>query len=665
MVGRFIGRRAATPMSFDVAEAQRMEAGRQARIRERAARATPQAPPQVQREVRQTAPPLQLAPQRYVDSSEIATAITGRGPQGLDTSYTVNLQPDSQKLMSRYVMPESSLANKQQYLQSAAAAPTGYEAFIRNNPGYVRQPKEADFLMKGIPAVDMKYGRVTDQNLPIAMEKQGSYYTALDLGTGKTKPVSTSQLLDDYETAMDSFAGSANDRFMRGNNYNGFEPVHPSEVFSRDQPTYNAPRYDKEGNVIPLQENGITNPVYLQPIPQRLTDAIDKNVMATSPSQNVTEQMINSGSVDPNIARTVAQVKAPVYSTAEIPSGYQRPDQAPTQGSYSMQTFEDPAVFGAYEKNFAQAGNELMLPSTAIRDRTVVPSRRQGPGGQLAPIESEPVLSPYPLALGGTYAKSDLTAKSSIKADLGSDERLAYMLRSERQPDLPEFGDRSPDYVKYVPQTQTIGNQFQETMTDAHDVRRRIAAQANNMGNAARIAEQGAARTTYPRNVYDVQVDQFMRPVPGAFENPAVMTADDMRAARMRQDATEMQHRLTFTDDAIAEAYNRLDAKAGSGIDTQRVLVSQTGPDGIIRNQAHNISLEEQLQMGAELQRQGYARDVNLVPQGYSVTYGEEYPAWEGKNHQLNVNPRIFGSSVPIVAVPEDLTGWGRAVQLR
>ena len=76
MVGRFIGRKA--PMSFDIADAQRMEAGRQARIRERAARATPQAAPQVQREVRQTAPPLQNAPQsRFVDPSEIATAISG------------------------------------------------------------------------------------------------------------------------------------------------------------------------------------------------------------------------------------------------------------------------------------------------------------------------------------------------------------------------------------------------------------------------------------------------------------------------------------------------------------------------------------------------------------------------------------------------------------
>lgn len=336
----------------------------------------------------------------------------------------------------------------------------------------------------------------------------------------------------------------------------------------------------------------------------------------------------------------------------------------PTTGSYSMQVIEDPQNFGAFEKNFATAGKELMLPSAVIGDRTPASfSMDAFIEGRPQPTVQEAVLSPYALSHGSTYKGSDLTAKSSMKANLGGDERLAYMLRADNPPDSIEFGDRTPGYVKYIPQSKNLSNVYRETMTDAYDVRDRIAAQASKLGAAAGIAEKQAARTTYLRNPNDVQIDRnFLNIAPGAMENPNLMTRDDRKAFRMRQDATEMQDRLAYTKDAIRQANDELETIDPSR--TQKVMVSITGADGLARQELMDLTIQEQAQLGIELQNQRHGRDINYVPPGYSVSYGEEYPEWEQK-HQLSANPRIFGSSAPIVPLQQGQTGWGRAVQLR
>lgn len=626
---------------------------------------------------------------------------------------------------------------------------------------------------EGMPAVQMEYGNIVGQGLPEFMEKQGSFYTGHQLGTGRTMPISTSNLLAENENVLNeilsgnrSMAGYSQpigDRLMADGRT--ISPINPGGINFLPYPTARVARRwinnadpigglnsistsqqnlvayrplvgSREGvfNNLPsgytvgpegqvqrlwrrqagriapvtqlqqplVQQGNAMVPVqaaYNQAwsdldrlpfsgrIPNPITQEADdlrqqiislrkqlgntiypRDVIAVAPlnivqqldqaglarpayTRDVTEQVLGVKPINPNVRRDFRDYNTPVYSYSQLPTtGKQQvlAESMPLRGGYSMTVLPDDnwkAVNARYDSN-----PEVMLPSSVLEDT---------------------VLSPYPLSLGSEVKRSALTAKSSIKADLGNDERLAWMLRTELgNNELPvgmEYVQRMPEYIKYVPKSETNFGQYQETMTDAQDVRDRIAAEARRLSQSARISELQAERTAYPRNPYGVQTyrNSTDRIVPGAMENPSLLSGQQLAAMKVRQQANEMQQRVERADRAINYAYSKFDDDYADGM-PQRIGVT-TFIDGTpAYKQEAQLSLRDQLELGRKFAGQGehaglqpFGRMVSYVPLG-GVAMPKGYNVFEVESNNPKTRTQYLQSPTgkelptpfPIVLVP-------------
>lgn len=641
----------------------------------------PRQQPQVQRVAEQPTVMMRSAdPAQAVNT----LAVTGRGQQGMDTSPTVRVQ--------------------------------------RINPGYIeQQAARQSFPMQGIPAVEMQYGRVTNQSLPIAMEKQGSFYTPQMLGIGKTKPIGVNQLLEDYEQAMDSFSGSAGDRLMTGDRRNGFEVVDPVLAEGIDKFSYDtAPQQwvnSRDFADTPYALN--SSPL----LPQRLIDSIDRNIMATRPSVDVTEKVM--GYVEPRTLRMqtpngVATQQVMGLETAQripestplrgspltlkeqlglgasplgsrelvegvVPKAFRYQDgmddaiqtamaQQQGKGGYAMTTLPDENSM-RLDKNY-EANPQLMLPSTVIADNQ---------------------LSPYDLTHGSMVKSSVLTAPSSVKANSG-DERLDWMLRSGKIPnESGEYIETTPGYVKYIPHTQNVGDQYVETMTDAQAVRDRIASQAKKMNTQASISvgeRQRFQAREFPDstklaispNMFDSEqeAEAWLRarngdlaeiPVNGQFYNTANMMTPNMlatlhnierRGAVAQGNAAEMNRRREFTENAIADSYaSRFN---DSGVDPQRVDITVMNPDGSLIKREAMMTPDEQIAKGQSALAAGYGRLISYLPPntvadspGYDlniISNDKDPIKQEAKRTQYVRDPNpvnVIRTNYPVVMAPNQI----------
>ena len=120
-----------------------------------------------------------------------------------------------------------------------------------------------------------------------------------------------------------------------------------------------------------------------------------------------------------------------------------------------------------------------------------------------------------------------------------------------------------------------------------------------------------------------------------------VMGQSQFNALRSRGDAMEMQRRLDFTDNAIADPY--ASQFNDSGVEPQKVGITMVNPDGTVVRQTRDLTPDEQVAKGRNALAQGYGRLIsNLAPNTVAEPKGIDVFEVQNKKNDPEVTRQYY-----------------------